>query len=299
MMRRLKEARPPFLIGLAFLIIWEIGVRSFDVPHYILPGPLLIIETLWNDSALLMGSLWVTLEITIVALLAAALGGIGEDAPAMGDMGALAPPPPLPIWTVGSSLLSPFVPGAAYPPLDPAEGLQEPAPSPPSPAQTRNAHRKRKDYQRDNAQTLARDKLVAQRRHASQPRTPATASRFCAASATRGPRSCAATDLGSAPAVVFDAKQNAAAAQRHHRENRQNSTGRQFKQREPGSRKRKPGQATPQVTLRRPATRPGPPQPKQQPLLEQMAVDGAQGEAELPRRFGHQPRNLLGEYSST
>jgi hypothetical protein len=29
------------------------------------------------------------------ALLAAALGGIGEDAPAMGDMGALAPPPPL------------------------------------------------------------------------------------------------------------------------------------------------------------------------------------------------------------
>jgi hypothetical protein len=188
--------------------------------------------------------------------------------------------------------------GAPARPSPPSSPSPAP-PSPPSPAQTRNAHRKRKDYQRDNAQTLARDKLVAQRRHASQPRTPATASRFCAASATRGPRSCAATDLGSAPAVVFDAKQNAAAAQRHHRENRQNSTGRQFKQREPGSRKRKPGQATPQVTLRRPATRPGPPQPKQQPLLEQMAVDGAQGEAELPRRFGHQPRNLLGEYSST
>lgn len=77
MMKRLKEARPPFLIGLAFLIIWEVGVRSFGVPHYILPGPLLILETLWIDSALLMTSLWVTLEITLAALVAAALGGAG------------------------------------------------------------------------------------------------------------------------------------------------------------------------------------------------------------------------------
>ena len=77
MTRWLKEARPPFLIGLAFLIFWEVTVRSFDVPHYILPGPLLIADTLKNDFGLLMTSLWVTLEITVAALLAAALGGAG------------------------------------------------------------------------------------------------------------------------------------------------------------------------------------------------------------------------------
>jgi NitT/TauT family transport system permease protein len=75
MMKRLKDARPPILIGLTFLVLWEAGTRLFDVPHYILPGPLLIIDTLWTDSALLLESLWVTLEITIAALLAAALGG--------------------------------------------------------------------------------------------------------------------------------------------------------------------------------------------------------------------------------
>jgi NitT/TauT family transport system permease protein len=77
MMERFRDPAPPILIGLAFLIFWEIGVHLFDVPPYVLPGPLLILETLWIDAGLLLGSLWITLEITLVALLAAALGGAG------------------------------------------------------------------------------------------------------------------------------------------------------------------------------------------------------------------------------
>lgn len=76
-MGRFRDPTPPILIGLGFLILWEVTVDWFDVPHYVLPGPYLILKTLWADSALLLGSLWITLEITLVALLAAALGGAG------------------------------------------------------------------------------------------------------------------------------------------------------------------------------------------------------------------------------
>ena len=77
MMERFRDPAPPILIGLGFLIFWEIAIHLFDVPPYVLPGPLLILQTLWIDAGLLMGSLWITLKITLVALLAAALGGAG------------------------------------------------------------------------------------------------------------------------------------------------------------------------------------------------------------------------------
>ncbi|MDA0651975.1 MAG: ABC transporter permease subunit, partial [Proteobacteria bacterium] len=77
MMDRFRDPAPPILIGLGFLIFWEVAVRLFDVPPYVLPGPLLILATLWTDTGLLMGSLWITLKITLAALLAGALGGAG------------------------------------------------------------------------------------------------------------------------------------------------------------------------------------------------------------------------------
>jgi len=67
---------PPLLIGLAFLAMWEIAVRALDVPAYILPGPLLILHTLWADAPLLFRSLWTTLEITFAALALAVFAGI-------------------------------------------------------------------------------------------------------------------------------------------------------------------------------------------------------------------------------
>jgi len=57
--------------------MWEAAVRIEGVPPYILPGPLLIAATLWTDGPSLLGSLLVTLRITLAALAAAALLGGG------------------------------------------------------------------------------------------------------------------------------------------------------------------------------------------------------------------------------
>jgi NitT/TauT family transport system permease protein len=50
-------------------------VRINAIPAYILPGPLLVAETLWRDGPSLASSLAVTLEITLSALAAAVLLG--------------------------------------------------------------------------------------------------------------------------------------------------------------------------------------------------------------------------------
>jgi NitT/TauT family transport system permease protein len=72
---RLKDPLPPTLIGMVLLLAWEGAVRLFEIPHYVLPGPVLVAKALWQNAPLLFNSLWVTLEITLVALIAAALGG--------------------------------------------------------------------------------------------------------------------------------------------------------------------------------------------------------------------------------
>jgi NitT/TauT family transport system permease protein len=67
----------PLLVGIIFLAAWEAVVRIEDIPVYVLPGPIVVAETLWNDGASLFGSLLVTLRITAAALMAAAvLGGL-------------------------------------------------------------------------------------------------------------------------------------------------------------------------------------------------------------------------------
>ena len=72
---RLARIAAPLALGIAFLAAWEAVVRVEDVPPYILPGPLLIAETLWTDGPSLLGSLLVTLRVTLAALAAAALLG--------------------------------------------------------------------------------------------------------------------------------------------------------------------------------------------------------------------------------
>lgn len=36
---RLKDPLPPTLIGMVLLLAWEGAVRLFEIPHYVLPGP--------------------------------------------------------------------------------------------------------------------------------------------------------------------------------------------------------------------------------------------------------------------
>lgn len=65
----------PSLIGLLVLGLWEGLVRARGIPPYVLPGPVLIAETLVADWGPLSASLWVTLKITAMALAVAA--GLG------------------------------------------------------------------------------------------------------------------------------------------------------------------------------------------------------------------------------
>jgi NitT/TauT family transport system permease protein len=65
----------PLVIGAVMLGLWELIVREAGIPPYILPGPWLILRTLVSDWESLSVSLWITLEITGLALLAAVVVG--------------------------------------------------------------------------------------------------------------------------------------------------------------------------------------------------------------------------------
>ncbi len=66
----------PLLIGLIVLGGWEYMVRVNDIPPYILPAPVLILQTLVSDWGTLWPSLLITIEITGLALFVATLGGL-------------------------------------------------------------------------------------------------------------------------------------------------------------------------------------------------------------------------------
>jgi len=67
----------PLAIALAALGAWEFVVWWNDIPHYILPGPSLVAQSLVQDWGTLSASLWVTLKITFSALAVAIAGGVG------------------------------------------------------------------------------------------------------------------------------------------------------------------------------------------------------------------------------
>jgi NitT/TauT family transport system permease protein len=66
----------PIAIGVLALALWEFLVRWKQIPPYILPGPLLIGQTLVADWGTLSGSLLITLRITFMALAAAIIFGV-------------------------------------------------------------------------------------------------------------------------------------------------------------------------------------------------------------------------------
>lgn len=67
----------PLAIGVLALGLWEFVVWRWNIQPYILPGPLLIARTLFEDWGTLSASLWITLRITAAALIAAVSLGVG------------------------------------------------------------------------------------------------------------------------------------------------------------------------------------------------------------------------------
>jgi NitT/TauT family transport system permease protein len=73
---RLLANAAPAIVGVLMLGLWEAVVRIGQIPVYILPGPILVAQTLVADWGTLWPSLLVTLEITFAALAVATLGGV-------------------------------------------------------------------------------------------------------------------------------------------------------------------------------------------------------------------------------
>lgn len=74
--RRWVRVAVPVAVLLLALLAWEALVRVNQIPHYILPGPSLILQTLWINLGSLMASWWFTVKITFGALFLAVLGGV-------------------------------------------------------------------------------------------------------------------------------------------------------------------------------------------------------------------------------
>jgi NitT/TauT family transport system permease protein len=70
------EILTPLVVGILMLAIWEIAVRVTHTPPYLLPGPILVGQTLIKEWGSLFPSLVITFQITVVAFVAAVLSGL-------------------------------------------------------------------------------------------------------------------------------------------------------------------------------------------------------------------------------
>ncbi len=83
--KRLRDARIdriakwvlPSLVFVFMIVGWDRLVVWNEIPHYILPSPGRVIETLVKDWPMLFEALLVTLQITLMALAVAVVGGVG------------------------------------------------------------------------------------------------------------------------------------------------------------------------------------------------------------------------------
>ncbi len=67
---------PPVVVFAVSVVAWDLLVRLNDIPPYVLPGPLLVFETLIKDRQILFDALGVTLVTTLEGFVAASVGGI-------------------------------------------------------------------------------------------------------------------------------------------------------------------------------------------------------------------------------
>jgi NitT/TauT family transport system permease protein len=73
--RSLRVGSPIVVLALV-VFCWDLLVRAFAIPPYVLPSPGLVLATLIADAGLLWRSLLVTLTLTFEGFLLAAVGGI-------------------------------------------------------------------------------------------------------------------------------------------------------------------------------------------------------------------------------
>jgi NitT/TauT family transport system permease protein len=76
MREHLMRLLAPIALAVVLLGAWQFAVMVYEVPAYIVPSPIRIGQTMVEDRALLLGSLWVTTQIALTALAIAVLAGV-------------------------------------------------------------------------------------------------------------------------------------------------------------------------------------------------------------------------------
>jgi NitT/TauT family transport system permease protein len=73
--KKIADIAPPLVVGVLFLAGWEACCRAFGIPSYLVPRPSLIATTLVADAPSLLHALWITLRVTLIALVLAIVIG--------------------------------------------------------------------------------------------------------------------------------------------------------------------------------------------------------------------------------
>ncbi|MCL4188584.1 MAG: ABC transporter permease [Rhodobacteraceae bacterium] len=67
----------PAAVLAAAVGLWHWAVTAYDIPHYILPGPLVVATTLIDEFPSLALNWWMTVKVSAVALALAVVAGVG------------------------------------------------------------------------------------------------------------------------------------------------------------------------------------------------------------------------------
>ena len=73
---RVQRIVYPALVAIVLIAAWQGLVIGMELPPYLVPSPFLMIKTLFTDWAALGTALLVTLEITVLAFVAATVAGV-------------------------------------------------------------------------------------------------------------------------------------------------------------------------------------------------------------------------------
>jgi NitT/TauT family transport system permease protein len=75
-MRRLRSILPPFVFGVAFLLLWELAVRIFAIKPYLLPKP----SAIWGQFHANLSGIWGASRVSgtnaLIGLVAGAILGL-------------------------------------------------------------------------------------------------------------------------------------------------------------------------------------------------------------------------------
>ncbi len=75
-MTKLMEWVPAAVIVMVMFVVWEVFVKLWDIPAWLLPAPSSVAFTLYDSAGLLLAHSWVTLEEILLGFILALIAGL-------------------------------------------------------------------------------------------------------------------------------------------------------------------------------------------------------------------------------